>query len=203
MSKILFLEDRPQRQKLYLPNHEKDIDILLSIKELEIPQGPKCKVLIDNINTASFNLDDYFKLILIHKSSLNAQGLINITRFCKENNINLILFSGNIGQLNYINESFELLNINSSDLYTDRLIPFINDFINDKVESLLELIYDNWRLTYLLLLRQLLTSKEYGNENDVDRFEHKIENIKQILSYNSEINKENINEIIDEILISL
>ena len=31
MSKILILEDRPSRQRLFLPNREKDIETLLSI----------------------------------------------------------------------------------------------------------------------------------------------------------------------------
>jgi len=50
MSKILILEDRPSRQRLFLPNREKDIETLLSISGLSIPLVVDCKKIIDEIN---------------------------------------------------------------------------------------------------------------------------------------------------------
>ena len=54
MSKILILEDRPSRQRLFLPNREKDIETLLSISGLSIPLAVDCKKIIDEINNEHY-----------------------------------------------------------------------------------------------------------------------------------------------------
>ena len=70
MSKILILEDRPSRQRLFLPNREKDIETLLSISGLSIPLVDDCKKIIDEINNEHYLFKDkinacLFKIISV------------------------------------------------------------------------------------------------------------------------------------------
>ena len=203
MSKILILEDRPSRQRLFLPNREKDIETLLSILGLSIPLVDDCKKIIDEINNERYLFKDTLKLLIIHKSSINSKGLMYVYKACKDQYIKIIFFSGGIAQLNYHNENIEFLNINSSDLYSARLIPFIRNFLQDKVDNLLELVYENWELTYLLQLRKLIYSRDSEIEIYKNRFDNKIKMINQILGYEKEIEEQNLNALINKIILNL
>lgn len=203
MSKILILEDRPSRQRLFLPNREKDIETLLSISGLSIPLAVDCKKIIDEINNERYLFKDTLKLLIIHKSSINSKGLMYVYKACKDQCIKIIFFSGGIAQLNYHNENLEFLNINSSDLYSARLIPFIRNFLQDKVDNLLELVYENWELTYLLQLRKLIHSRDSEIEIYKNRFDHKIKMINQILGYEKEMEEQNLNTLINKIILNL
>ena len=70
MSKILNLENRPSRQRLFLPNREKDIETLLSISGLSIPLVVDCKKIIDEINNEHYLFKDtlklYFLVVVLH-----------------------------------------------------------------------------------------------------------------------------------------
>ena len=203
MSKILILEDRPSRQRLFLPNREKDIETLLSISGLSIPLVVDCKKIIDEINNEHYLFKDTLKLLIIHKSSINSIGLMYVYKACKDKCIKIIFFSGGIAQLNYHNENLEFLNINSSDLYSARLIPFIRNFLQDKVDNLLELVYENWELTYLLQLRKLIHSRDSEIEIYKNRFDSKIKMINQILGYEKEMEEQNLNALINKMILNL
>lgn len=203
MSKILILEDRPSRQRLFLPNREKDIETLLSISGLSIPLVDDCKKIIDEINHERYLFKDTLKLLIIHKSSINSKGLMYVYKECKDQCIKIIFFSGGIAQLNYHNENLEFLNINSSDLYSARLIPFVRNFIQDKVDNLLELVYENWELTYLLQLRKLIHSRDSEIEIYKNRFDNKIKMINQILGYEKEMEEQNLNALINKMILNL
>jgi len=203
MSKILILEDRPSRQRLFLPNREKDIETLLSISGLSIPLAVDCKKIIDEINNEHYLFKDTLKLLIIHKSSINSKGLMYVYKVCKDQCIKIIFFSGGIAQLNYHNENLEFLNINSSDLYSARLIPFIRNFLQDKVDNLLELVYENWELTYLLQLRKLIHSRDSEIEIYKNRFDNKIKMINQILGYEKEMEEQNLNALINKMILNL
>ena len=203
MSKILILEDRPSRQRLFLPNREKDIETLLSISGLSIPLAVDCKKIIDEINNEHYLFKDTLKLLIIHKSSINSKGLMYVYKACKDQCIKIIFFSGGNAQLNYDNENLEFLNINSSDLYSARLIPFIRNFLQDKVDNLLELVYENWELTYLLQLRKLIHSRDSEIEIYKNRFDNKIKMINQILGYEKEMEEQNLNALINKMILNL
>ena len=126
-----------------------------------------------------------------------------VYRACKDRCIKIIFFSGGIAQLNYHNENLEFLNINSSDLYSARLIPFIRNFLQDKVDNLLELVYENWELTYLLQLRKLIHSRDSEIEIYKNRFDNKIKMINQILGYEKEMEEQNLNALINKMILNL
>ena len=145
----------------------------------------------------------FLNLLIIHKSSINSKGLMYVYKACKDQCIKIIFFSGGITQLNYHNENLEFLNINSSDLYSARLIPFIRNFLQDKVDNLLELVYENWELTYLLQLRKLIHSRDSEIEIYKNRFDSKIKMINQILGYEKEMEEQNLNALINKMILNL
>ena len=208
MRQILFLEDRPERQKIFLPKKEKDVDELSkNIEELIMPISDECKDIISNINEKQYKIENNIRLVIIHKTSLSTEGLYYIYSICENNKIDLILFSGGIDQLIYNNEKNNVLELNSSDFYTDRLIPFIKKYIQDENTNLLELVNSNWQISYWFLLRQLQQTIETEQKNagiDDDRIiilKDKIEKTIKVLELDQDYHEININENIKKILI--
>lgn len=191
MRKILLLEDRPERQRMFLPNGENDVSVLRNMQDIVMPELEYCKTTISNINSNKNFIIEEISLIVLHESSLTTQGLRFLNKICKENKIGAILFSGGISQTAFNNEDYDMLYVNSSDLYTERFISFLEKYINDISTHLLELVNPNWRISYWFLLRQLLNTKEIeekSNNPDFDRIdvlEDKIENAFKILEIDS------------------
>jgi hypothetical protein len=185
--RILFIEDRPKRQKKFLPHGETDILRIKAIDGLLMPTDEICRNIIVQINQKSYQINPDLKLIIIHKSSLETSGLVYLNEICKKFKITLILFSGGSSQLIYNNEAYEFLNINSTDFYTNKLIPYLENFAADQTHHLLEIAYNNWRLSYLFLARQIIGSLE--DESDIDRiqrFRNKLNDIYSTLNFKYE-----------------
>lgn len=210
MRKILFLEDRPERQRIFLPNGENDVSVLRNMRNIVMPELEDCKITISNINSNKTFIMDGISMIIIHESSLSTPGLIYLNKKCKENKISAILYSGGISQTAFNNDDYDMLYVNSSDLYTERFIPFLENYINDSSSHLLELINANWRISYWFLLRQLLNTKEIEEKSknpDFDRIdvlEDKIEKASKVLGielsqFNS--NTDSLNKEIKKLLL--
>jgi hypothetical protein len=82
--------------------------------------------------------------------------------------------------------------VNSKDFYTENLIPFLYKYNKGEVQKLIQLKYgDNWRLTYLLQLREYL-ALEYTGENytkDIINIKEDILNLDDSQDINEEISK--------------
>jgi hypothetical protein len=181
--KAILIEDRPDRQKLFLSDIENGIEHLRNISNLTMPIGQDCRDIIASINDENFNADD-LNLIMVHKSSLTSVGINYLNKLSKEK-VTLVFFSGNIDQLIYDNQNIECLHINSKDFYSSRLIPFIKDFINDMKPHILELKNKDWKLSYFFLLRQLFQNRLIENDYDEKQaIALRIEKIKSILDIN-------------------
>ena len=202
--KILFLEDRPSRQKQFLPNKEKDVEKLHSLTDMFMPESNECLAIIDQINNRSYQFNNNLKLIIAHKSALKTTGLEYINQFCKRRKVDLVCFSGGISQLTYNHEDFEFVNINSTDLYTERLIPFLEDVTDNRNKTLLELTSKNWQLSYLFLSRQILRSFELeSNEDAKISFKEQLEELKKILNLEFSFTIENINKEIKKRILAI
>lgn len=203
--KILFLEDRPSRQIQFLPQGENDVKRLMLIEEVFMPKSEICREIISQINKATYSFNDQIELIIVHKSSLNTKGLQYLSEFCKENGVKLICFSGGTSQLIYTNDRFEFMNMNSVDFYSERLIPFIESFIAGESETLLELTFDNFKLSYLLTARQIIGSIEIEQDDDVKfNLQEKLNAISKVLNLEYEVKRENLKRInfeIDKIIV--
>lgn len=181
--KAILIEDRPDRQKLFLSDIENGIEQLRTLPNLAMPSVQDCRNIIASINEENFNSDD-LNLIMVHKSSLTSMGISYLIKLSKEN-VTLVFFSGNIDQLIYDNQNIECLHINSKDFYSSRLIPFIKDFINDMKPHILELKNKDWKLSYFFLLRQLFQNRLIENDyEEKQSITLRIEKIKSILDIN-------------------
>lgn len=205
--KILFLEDRPSRQLLFLPNKEDDVKTIKTFEDIFMPDSNLCQDIITQINQGNYEFDNNVKLILVHKSALETSGLEYINNFCKENKVKLVCFSGGISQITYNNEEYEFLNINSSDFYSSRLIPFLNNFFSGNSESLLEFANKDWKLSYMFLARQLIGTLAFEKDEDaVFNIEDKLTKISSILNFDFSVNTENsakLNAEIKKIILSI
>lgn len=181
--KILFLEDRPSRQKQFLPNKEKDVEKLKSMSEIFMPEAVECKIIISQINNESYQFEDSkLQLIIAHKSALDTKGLAYLNFICRDKIIKLVCFSGGTSQVIYNNDDFEFLNLNSSDFYTERLIPFLEKVLAGEENNLLEITNAQWKLSYMLLARQILESINLEkDENSKLRLESKLEQIRKLV----------------------
>ena len=207
MKKILFIEDRPARQSQFLNSEQ--IKELKELNNLEMPQEDKCSEWISDINKKNKEVDlsDY-NLIIIHRSSLNQDGLKNLYSSCEKKKIDLILFSGGLSQITYQNEKFEILSINSKDFYSERLLPFIKKYIDNKTNSLPELIYgDRWEIALLLQYRLLKTKYELEEEGVVKiRLEDELNNLKKscgLEELEEKVEDEIVNKKIDKLIAAI
>lgn len=198
--KILFLEDRPSRQLLFLPNKEDDVKTIKTFEDIFMPDSNLCMDIITQINDSKYEFDNNIKLIIVHKSALQTRGLEYINNFCKKNKVKLVCFSGGISQITFNNEEYELLNINSSDFYSNRLVPFLKNVISDNYETLLELANREWKLSYMFLARQLIGSIALEEDEDVKfNLEDKVAKINRILDFDFTINSDNAEKLNTEI----
>jgi hypothetical protein len=164
--KILFLEDRPDRQKLFLPNGSKDVELIQEIKELKMPEVNECKYIFEQLNEGKYVFESSVKLVVAHRSSLNGNGISYLNENCKTNQMKVIYFSGGLNQTTYNNDGFEQINLNSSDFYSDLLIPFLNEFIQDTDKTVLEVFNKNWKLSYMFLYQQLKANYEIETDDN-------------------------------------
>ena len=67
----------------------------------------------------------------------------------------------------------------------------------------MELVYENWELTYLLQLRKLIHSRDSEIEIYKNRFDNKIKMINQILGYEKEMEEQNLNALINKMILNL
>ncbi|MRJ11235.1 hypothetical protein EDL98_09130 [Ornithobacterium rhinotracheale] len=191
MKKILFLEDRPERyQQQFRGIFYQDIKDLGD--KIFFPENPR--KYFDEINDGTFDCND-FNLIVLHESSLNTSGKDFLKEFCDDNSINLIKFSGAINQTSFVaHQNFDELSINASLLYSERLYAFLDQYNEDT--KLLELIDDNWPISYLMLIRKLQNTIELeSNEDRIMDLEDKIEELKTSLN-SDELNINDIDKII-------
>lgn len=194
MNEIILIEDRPGRQKQFLDNEQ--FDMLCKKSYLNMPQEEICRALINEVNSNNTSSLLRFSLVMIHRSSLNRNGLKAIEDLCNVQKIDLILFSGGLSQLIYAKEKYQSLSLNSKEFYNNHLISFLDKYSQEETTSLLELVYQsNWKLELLMRYR-LLNTKEMLEEDEIVKIilEEEMKQIEKITkissdSVNSEINK--------------
>ena len=166
--KVILIENRPTRQKIYLPNQEKDQEKLLKMHFLTHYSND----IKNDLNKKDFNFLLGFDLIMIHRSFLNelsnGSAVNAIVKLCEQHQKDLIYFSGGISASSFIQQDeFNFLLINSKDFYAN-LLDFLDGYYNGEIENLLELKYGKtWKLTYLLRLREFKKLERQGEEIDV------------------------------------
>jgi hypothetical protein len=198
MNNIILIDDRPKRMSLAFDKIGQDLNLYLSLSGLNIPLDHECIKIKDDLNKGSGFYISHYHLIIVHQSALNGIGLNTLESICKLNKSKLILFSGSIRQPVFsTTDGFQKLIVNSKDLYSALLLPFIQKIQNNKLEHLTELIYaDKWKLSIALIYRQLLMDVKYGD--DIKAVPHKNKQLLNCISILGELNFEELNNIISE-----
>lgn len=189
--KILLIENRPARQAQYMSK-----DNLDSISKIQGFTMSSFEEILVKINNDTLDFLTEYSLVMIHRSALgelsNGSKITRVAKYCEENSIDLIYFSGGISSsffIEYANSSFLL--INSKEFYSDNFISFLKEYHEGKAGKpvkLIELKYGkSWKLNYLLQLRELIALNEKEPFEDSD---DRIQNIQTQLSLKS---LENIN----------
>lgn len=174
MSKILLIEDRPDRQKSLLDDFSIDISkyeesFLTNIKK-EVGNNYiniKEKILSDN-------LDEFksYSVVICHRSAFEdetVKAIEKLKNFCMINKIKLVLFSGGISACFYDNSrSSEILLINSRLLYSKNLELFLKNIsLHDEINLLILSFGDNWKKNLLLNclenINYFTSKKKYKN----------------------------------------
>jgi len=152
MKKILLIEDRKERQKLFSYQTKIDFDTYKDILDNKI--GQDYQDFYESVNSGEFDFDNYV-VVVVHKSAFNGDTqeiLYKIEKKCQEKDIALVLFSGGVTS-NYYEENdfFKKLELNSKDFYSINLELFLENYIKNGVVEPLILSYgERWKLNILL-----------------------------------------------------
>ncbi len=167
--KILLIEDKAQRQQLFMkdlgielldPKYNDILDNAVDQRYLEIYEQLKKDLLIY----------DNYSIIIAHKSAFDENNEAIIAKLKKESRI-LILFSGGIDANYYVkNDTNEVLELNSKIFYSNNLKKFLEDFKNKKIPNILSLCYgDKWKLNIALnIVEEINYLLNETNDNIVD-----------------------------------
>lgn len=201
MKTILIIEDRPSRLTQHFSNGEDDLSTIKSISGISMPEKENCKKIINQINDAVYDVID--NLVIIHQSALSTKGLDHLNSECIKKDVSLILFSGGSSQTFFDSEPFILLSTNAGDLYSSRFIPFLQRYVKGESESILEVINSNWKISYWMLLRQLIdTVKLEENEDRLLEFKRRISSIENLLNFDSSKGIDGINLQIKKLILT-
>jgi len=212
MSKILLIEDRSARQKLFMEDTKIDLNKYSDILDNMIDD--KYNTLYDALKTESFIFENY-EVIISHKSAYdndNSAILHRLENYCKTNNKKLVLFSGGVDFVyHYKDADYEHLELNSKLFYSYNLELFFNDFKNGNF-NILSLAYGKqWKLNIMLeVLEKINFYIEINNKSSFfyKRFalDVNIESLKNInvpieFEYNEKkISKDEIIKLKDKLL---
>lgn len=195
MCKILILEDRRDRQISFLPNGISDMEEINAIPAVYMPLPNESKFIIEKINTKSFEFSSETTLIIVHHSKLSNGGITYINEFAKKNATKVVFFSGGIGQVFYNNDGFEQLFLNSTEFYSDLLVPFLKKYANDDSETILELSNKNWKLSYLMLYRQLSQNLKISEKDESDPYTYYNITNERLINIGKILHVENENDV--------
>ncbi|KIM12243.1 MAG: hypothetical protein KU38_04980 [Sulfurovum sp. FS08-3] len=145
MKKVLLIEDRYPRQKLFMDESRIDLDSYSDA--LDNYTHGKEKELLELALNERFDFAQY-SYIIAHKSAFNennAKFLTLLREYAKEHDKILILFSGGISINYYDNNEYEVLELNSQTFYSANLKLFL-DATREDNENILMLCYgEDWK----------------------------------------------------------
>lgn len=150
MKKILLIEDRHKRQRLF--RQQTDIKFEDYNDILDNCIEDKYNAFLSEMLIGSFDLSSY-DIIISHKSAFaDANELIlkKLTDHCKKHSKSLVLFSGGIVGNYYTSDEYEVLELNSKTFYSQNLALYLETIKTDN-DNLLMLAYGKqWELNIIL-----------------------------------------------------
>jgi hypothetical protein len=189
INKFILIENRKDRldRLLYVSSSNNDLKKNLYDSEvLEIVDSN------DEFNSCQWdeyflkfeneNLDDLieYDILFIHKSKISRDGHKNLDQFCRKHRKSIVYFSGGLTGITFINEGYPCLSMNSSILYSSRLIDFLEKSKKSTM-NILEIAYgQKWQLSNLLKLKYLIHQLIFSSELNIE-LETEIEDLIPII----------------------
>jgi hypothetical protein len=171
MKKILLIEDRSQRQKDFLEKINIDLNDYADILDNKIDDD--YLQFIQDIHDNNFDLDNY-EVIIAHNSIFigeNSEILSKLKTYCKEKKKPLVLFSGNDDKF-YNKSEYEELGISSSQLYSENLKIFLEEFQKENINILILSFGKKWKLNIVLncfdKINMFIKKNQDENIDDID-----------------------------------
>ena len=161
MKKILLIEDRSERQRLFMSDTNIDLNKYNDILDNAIDE--KYDEIFCKFKDDTFDFDSY-SIIISHKSAFdkdNSSMIEKLKSYCKTHKKPLVFFSGGIDE-NYYNKSeYELILINSKTFYSQNIELFLEAFKSGEEDILMLLYGKRWKLNIALNTLEKLTYDEF------------------------------------------
>ena len=172
MRKILLIEDRRERQQLFI--NETDIDLNKLYEVVDNAIDEKYDEIFYKLKDNTFDFENY-STIISHKSAFdkdNSAMIEKLKDYCKTRKKTLVFFSGGIDENYYNRSEYELILINSKTFYSQNIKLFLEAYKNG-VEDILMLLYGKrWKLNIALNILEKLSfflqknSEDYADYDD-------------------------------------
>lgn len=140
MFKILLIEDRIERQKLFSEDSGFDFDKYIDI--------------LDNRSSLDGIDLSIYSTIICHRSAFgesNDNILDRLKDHCKKTKTQLVFFSGGISSTFYSNTTYEFLLLNSKSFYSQNLAFYLDEILKSSLSNLGIMAYGkNWKINLML-----------------------------------------------------
>lgn len=160
MSRAILIEDRSERQRIFL--HRKnveldDFDVLRNICGGNEPE--RFKTDFFNEERIREELSD-FDVVMTHRSAWSPEVRMSLREFCEKEQKALVYFSGGISSTTfYQQKEYQFLTMNSGDFYGANLKLFLESLEDESPVNLRILAFgDNWKFELLAKLRMKLSN---------------------------------------------
>ncbi len=142
MPKILLIEDRVERQKLFSED-----------TGFNFEEESYLDILDNRISLDGIELDQY-TTIICHRSAFgesNSSVLDRLKDHCKKTQTQLVFFSGGISSTFYSHTTYEFLLLNSKAFYSENLELYLNEIMTNQTSNLRLMAYGiNWKINLML-----------------------------------------------------
>ncbi len=156
MKKILLIEDRHIRQKLFMSETKIILDEYEDILDNMVMD--KYEDFEEYALSDEFSLNEY-SIVISHKSAFgdhNSKILSKLRSLCEENQLPLVLFSGGIDVTYFDNTVNDVLELNSKIFYSHNLKIFLDGYRESQYNILMLPYGDKWKLNVLANVIELL-----------------------------------------------
>lgn len=141
MFKILLIEDRIERQRLFSEDTGFDFNKYMDI--------------LDNRPSLEDGIDlSIYSTIICHRSAFgesNDNILDRLKDHCKRTKTQLVFFSGGISSTFYSNTTYEFLLLNSKSFYSRNLTFYLDEVLKGSLSNLGIMAYGkNWKINLML-----------------------------------------------------
>ena len=172
MKKILLIEDRTERQNLFINDTKITLNEYDNILDNRINE--KYHSFVEAIKNDAFSLDSY-AVIIAHKSAFendNTSIIQKLEKHCKNHQKTLVFFSGGIDCNYYLEEdNYKIIEVSSKTLYSQNIKLFLENFRKGNNNPLILSYGKKWKINILLNVLEKINYLLETNERETIFYE--------------------------------